>query len=173
MVLGESAGSIAAPLYAGLVADRLPDARITVVADGSGSYPDDPVLNEILAAWGAGDVVPAWFDPAGLERPGPVRPDPDATTPTSCSPATTSPTDENQASWYPYLGIPVGDLLARMEANEEQIEAAGVDVHSYVVPGEEHTVLGDASFYDEAVAGQPLVDWMTKLIAGEPVDDVR
>ncbi len=57
VVLGESAGSIAAPLYAALVADRLPEADITVVADGSGSYPDDPALNEIFAAWGAGDVV--------------------------------------------------------------------------------------------------------------------
>ena len=33
VVVGESAGSIAAPLYAGLVSDRLPDARITVLAD--------------------------------------------------------------------------------------------------------------------------------------------
>ena len=52
VVLGESAGSIAAPLYAGLVADRLPDAHITVVADGSGSYPDDPVLNENVRGLG-------------------------------------------------------------------------------------------------------------------------
>ena len=81
--------------------------------------------------------------------------------------------DENQASWYPYLGIPAGDLPSRMETNEEQIEAAGVDLHSYVAPGDEHTVLGDAEVYDEEVAGQPLVDWMTRLIAGEPVDDVR
>ena len=172
VVLGESAGSIAAPLYAGLVADRLPDAHITVVADGSGSYPDDPALNEIFAAWGAGDVVPAWFDPAGLSAPGLVvqsgHHDPDIVFARH-----DFAEDENQASWYPYLGIPVGDLPARMEANEEQIEAAGVDMHSYVAPGEEHTVLGDAEVYDEEVAGQPLVDWMTKLIAGEPVDDVR
>src|SRR5215204_1528751 len=39
VVVGESAGSVAAPLYAGLVSDRLPDARITVLAHGSGSYP--------------------------------------------------------------------------------------------------------------------------------------
>jgi hypothetical protein len=34
VVIGESAGSVAAPLYAGLAADRLPKARITVLADG-------------------------------------------------------------------------------------------------------------------------------------------
>ena len=50
VVVGESAGSIAAPLYAGLVSDRLPDARITALADGSGSYPDDPAVNDLIAA---------------------------------------------------------------------------------------------------------------------------
>ena len=45
---GESAGSIPSPLYAGLVADRLPDAAITVLADGSGAYPDNPASTAAL-----------------------------------------------------------------------------------------------------------------------------
>ena len=45
VVIGESAGSVASPLYAGLVSDRLADARITVVAHGAGSYPDAPRLH--------------------------------------------------------------------------------------------------------------------------------
>src|SRR4029453_18003811 len=51
VVMGESAGSVAAPLYAGLVSDRLPRARITVLADGAGSYPDVRRLSSIIAAW--------------------------------------------------------------------------------------------------------------------------
>ena len=42
VVAGESAGAAPAPLYAGLAADRLPDASVTVLADGAGSYPDQP-----------------------------------------------------------------------------------------------------------------------------------
>jgi hypothetical protein len=60
VVVGESAGSLAAPLYAGLVSDRFPAARTTVLADGSGSYPDTPRVNEIIAAWGLGTKVPTW-----------------------------------------------------------------------------------------------------------------
>jgi Pectinacetylesterase len=60
VVAGESAGSIAAPLYGGLVADRLPAARVTVLADGSGTYPDTPRFNKILAAWGIAHVAPSW-----------------------------------------------------------------------------------------------------------------
>ncbi len=40
VVVGASAGSIAAPLYAGSISDLLPDAQITVLADSSGAYPD-------------------------------------------------------------------------------------------------------------------------------------
>jgi hypothetical protein len=64
-VSGESAGSVAAPLYAGLASDRLPNARITVLADGSGSYPDVPRWNNIIAAWGAGNALPDWAKSAG------------------------------------------------------------------------------------------------------------
>ena len=53
VVAGESAGAIATPVYAGLVSDLLPDAQITVYADGSGAYPDDPALNAgIGGLWG-------------------------------------------------------------------------------------------------------------------------
>ena len=65
VVVGESAGSIAAPLYAGLLSDRLPDARITVLADGSGSYPNVPRIHEIIADWGFGTSLPPWFASAG------------------------------------------------------------------------------------------------------------
>ncbi len=42
VVVGESAGSVASPIYGGLVADALPNAAVTVLGDGSGGYPDSP-----------------------------------------------------------------------------------------------------------------------------------
>jgi Pectinacetylesterase len=177
VVMGESAGSVAAPLYAGLVSDRLPDARITVLADGSGSYPDVRRVHEIFAAWGFGNVIPAWPQNAGL-------------TPEDWSPTaffTQSERhdpkivfarhdyayDKNQVSWYPFLGIPGKNPLSLMDGNEARIESAGVNLLSYTAPGDEHTVLDDETFYTEEVNGQPLVDWVTRLIEGKPVDDVH
>jgi len=49
VVLGESAGALAAPVYAGLMSDRLLTAQITVLADGSGSYPDAVPFNNLIA----------------------------------------------------------------------------------------------------------------------------
>jgi hypothetical protein len=177
VVVGESAGSIAAPLYAGLVSDRLPDARITVLADGSGSYPDTPPFNETLAGWGFPNAAPRWPENAGLtaaewSAPGLFiqsgRHDPDIVFARH-----DYAYDENQQSWYPLIDSPAADLLSLIDANETKIEAAGIDLHSYVAPGDAHTVLSDGPFYAEEVNGQKLVDWVTGLINGEPVDDVH
>jgi hypothetical protein len=177
VVLGESAGSIAAPLYAGLVSDRLPDARITVLADGSGSYPDVPRINEIIAAWGFSTIIPPWFGgasatPEHWSLPGLFiqsgRHEPEIVFARH-----DYAYDDQQRRWYPVAGIPAKDLLSLIDSNEVQIEAAGVNVVSYIAPGDEHTTLSDGTFYTEEVNGQPLVDWVTRLVAGEPVDDVR
>jgi hypothetical protein len=71
------------------------------------------------------------------------------------------------------LGIPAEDLPALFDANESQIERAGVKLLTYVGPGEKHNVLSDGPFYTETANGEKLVDWVSRLIEGKPVDDVR
>ena len=68
VVVGKSDGSVAAPVYGGLVADLLPDAQVTVFGGQSGHIPDDPDLNaEILGElWGAYDNMPDWEVNEGL-----------------------------------------------------------------------------------------------------------
>jgi hypothetical protein len=170
VVVGESAGSVAAPFYAGLVSDRLPHARITVLADGSGSYPDLPRFNEIIAAWRPPEKAaltaddwsfPGLFIQSGRHDPKIVFARHDYAY------------DEGQAVWYPIAGVPTKDLLSRIDANETEIEGAGVNLLSYIAPGDEHTVLSDGTFYTEQVNGQPFLDWLTRLVAGEPVEDVH
>ncbi len=177
VVVGESAGSLAAPLYAGLMSDRFPDARITVLADGSGSFPDVRRANEIISAWGFGNTIPPWPEDAGPTAeqwsfPGLFvqsgRHDPEIVFARH-----DYAYDQKQQGWYSIAGIPATDLLSLIDANETQIESAGVNLLSYVAPGDEHTALSDGTFYTEEVNGQPLVDWVTRLVEGEPVADVH
>jgi Pectinacetylesterase len=177
VVVGESAGSVASPLYAGLVSDRLPDARITVLAHGSGSYADLPAFNRLIAAWGFGNVAPPWLENANVSGehwsfPGLFiqsgRHDSDLV-----FARIDYAYDSTQESWFAHLGIAARDLRSRIKANETQIEGAGVNVHSYVAPGKEHVVFDDGPFYTETVDGEKLVDWVSRLIEGEPVDDVH
>jgi Pectinacetylesterase len=176
-VIGESAGSVAAPLYAGLASDRLPKARITVLADGSGSYPDVPRVNNIIAAWGAGNALPDWaksdgrggkrwsfpgfFIQSGRHNPKIVFARHDHAY------------DEVQELFNSLAGIPAKDLPSLIDRNETQIENAGVNLLSYTAPGNAHTVVSDEPFYTEQVNGQRFVDWVTRLIERKPVADVH
>lgn len=177
-VTGESAGSVPTPLYAGLAHDLLPDARITVLADGSGAYPDIPGINELIGgAWGTMNAIPDWPENA------------DVTAATWSFPGlfikagTHDPAitfarhdyafDETQTFFAGLAGIPADNLVSLIDQNETQVEAGGVPLFSYITVGSSHTVLGSPKFYTETVNGTPFVDWVTALVAGDPVDDVH
>jgi hypothetical protein len=166
---------VAAPVYGGLVADRLPEARVTVIADSSGSYTDVAELNaRMAAAWHTEEAInaltagtttrwslPGLFTLAGQHHPRVVFAWHDYAY------------DGQQAAWFPRVGLPTGDLLEHIDANESQVEASGINVHSYIAPGDHHVALNDDRFYTETVNGQALVDWVARLVAGEPVPDVH
>ena len=176
VVTGESAGSVPTPLYAGLAADLLPDARITVLADGSGAYPDIPGINAVIGGnWGTMNAVPDWPENAGMTPemwsfPGLFiqawKHAPDITFARH-----DYAFDETQAFFSGLVGIPADDLVSLIDKNETQIEAAGVDLFSYISPGDSHTVLGRPEFYTDTQNDLAFVDWVTALVAGEPVAD--
>jgi Pectinacetylesterase len=178
VVVGKTSGSVAAPVYGGLVADLLPDAQVTVFGAQSGAFPDDPDFNaEILGElWGAYDNMPDWevnegltardwgiprfWTQAGLHDPDIVMARFDYAF------------DPNAAAALESLGVD-SSTLALIDANEAAIEAAGVVQHSYTAPGREHGILDLDRFYEIEVNGVRLVDWVNALIAGEPLDDVH
>ena len=144
--------------------DRRPAVRRPRVGSASGCQdhgargrirlvPDAPRINEILTAWGFSSIEPPWLTSAGppaerLSLPGLFiesgRHDPEIVFARH-----DYAYDEQQESWYPITGIPAPDLLSLIDANETQIEAAGVNLYSYVAPGDEHTALSDGPFYTE------------------------
>ena len=178
VVAGESAGGVPAPLYAGLTSDALPEARITVLADGSGAYPDVPAVNALIGGlWGTENAIPDWpvndgltaadwsfpglFVQAGRHAPDIVFARHDYAY------------DRTQALFAALAGVGANDLLELIDGNEVQIEAGGVDVLSYISPGDDHTVLSEDDFFTSTVDGVPLVDWVRDLIGGGEVTDVR
>jgi hypothetical protein len=178
LVTGVSAGSVPTPLYAAQLADRLPDARVVTLGDGSGSYPDDPVINAFLGTlWGSMEAVPDWPETADLT----VR---DWSVPGlyvyggQHAPEVTFARfdfayDEAQAFYGALVGVPADDLVTLMDEIEADIEAQGVPVASYTAPGSEHTLLWRDLVYELEVDGVRLIDWIADVVAGEPVEDVR
>lgn len=178
VVAGESGGSVPSPLYAGIVADRYPDARITVLADGSGAYPDIPAINSVIGTyWGTLDAVPDWPENEGMtvERwsfPG-LFIQAGAHADNIVFARHDYAFDRTQVFFAGLAGIPADDLVSLIDANEQQIETAGVTLWSYISPGDDHTVLHRDAFYTQTVEGVRLVDWVTALVAGDTVADVH
>ena len=178
VVTGESAGSVPTPLYAGLAGDLLPAARITVLGDGSGAYPDSDGLNAgIGALWGTPNAIPAWPENEGLTAgdwsfPG-LYVQAAAHAPDIFFARHDYAYDKTQVQFALLAGIPGEDLMDLIDQNEVQIEASGVDLFSFITPGDRHTVLHKANFYSEEVNGVMLVDWVVALLSGEPLGDVH
>ncbi len=177
VVVGKT--SISAPVYGGLAADLLPDARVTVLGSEFGHIPDDPDLNARFLGelWGAYATMPDWEVNQGLTARdwGPPRfwiqagaHDPDIVLARF-----DFAYDSQAAEGAALLGLDPSQLLSVIDANEAAIEETGVVLHSYTAPGDGHRILEWPRFYELEVNGEKLVDWVTRLIEGEPVDDVH
>jgi hypothetical protein len=182
VVVGKTAGSIAAPIYGGLVADLLPDTQVTVFGAQSGAFPDDPALNAAILGelWGAFDHIPDWEVNEGLKTRdwGPRRfwiqaglHDPEIVM--ARFDYAFDPHAVEALKYFSVSGVDPSNPLAVIDANEAAIEAAGVVLHSYTAPGQGHGILEFEMFYDMEVNRVKLVDWIAALIDGEPLDDVH
>ena len=148
-------------------------ARITVLADGSGAYPDVSGINGLIGGlWGTMNALPAWpenqgqtaetwsfpglFIQAGTHAPQIVFARHDFAY------------DRTQAFFSSLAGIAADDLVQLIDKNEAQIEASGVNLLSYISPGPDHTILSKPDLYTHEVNGVRLIDWITRLIDGDP-----
>jgi hypothetical protein len=178
VVAGSSGGSVPTPLYAGLVADDFPDARIVSIADSSGAFPDDPVLNVVVGSlWNTLASVPDWPETRDVELgdwsiPGLFR-YAGLHAPQITFARFDYAHDAVQSFYTELVGIAADDMETLIDGNAAAIEAAGVPVASYVAPGEAHTILGAPEFYTLTVGDVPFIDWLTRLVAGETPPDVH
>jgi Pectinacetylesterase len=179
VVIGKTVGSIAAPVYGGVASDLLPDARVTVFGGQSGHIPDDPELNAEFFGklWGAYGTMPDWEVNEGLTArdwgPLPFWIQAGLHNPDIVMARFDWAYDPNAAESAESIGVDPSKLLEVLDANEAAIEDAGVVVHSYTAPGEGHGIFEWPAFYEMEVNGVTLVDWVTRLITGDPVDDVH
>ncbi len=149
-----------------------------MLADGSGAYPDVPAINAVIgAAWGTENAIPPWPENEGLTAetwsfPGLFiqanKHDPDI-----IFGRHDYAYDMVQQFFAGLAGIAADDLVTLIDKNETQIEAGGVDLRSFISPGDSHTVLSKPDFYTETVNGVPLVEWVSDLVRRTPQPDAH
>jgi hypothetical protein len=178
VVTGESAGSIPTPLYAGMASDLFPDASIKVLADGSGAYPDVPVINATIGTqWGTMNAVPPWPENAGVtpetwSLPG-LFVHAHQHAPQVVFARHDYAFDKTQEFFAGLAGIPANELVTLIDQNEQEIEASGMELFSYISPGDSHTIIGGPNFYTQVVNGVSLRQWVADLVDGTPIQDVH
>ena len=168
IVAGASAGSFPTPIYAGMIADKLPRAAVKVLADGSGAIPD--AMGLVASQWKLFDALPRW-------------PEVQAAQPAQLTPswvfeitAHHNPSivfarhdyafDATLARYAELAGVPPEDLVALMDANEKKVEAAGTQVATWVAPGDSHTILSSSGLYAEELNGERFATWLGDFVNG-------
>ncbi len=142
-VAGSSAGAAPAPLFAGLVADALPQASVSALGDAAGGYPSSPDFNlSVDRAWGSLGSKPDWPAAAGLGAADWGIPDlytlAGLQHPELRLARLDSAHDPVQLYYADLAGIGGEELLAVLDATEAAIEASGVDLSVFVAPGTGH-----------------------------------
>jgi hypothetical protein len=179
VVTGESAGSVPTALFGALVADRLPNASVVTFGDSSGAYPDiDPINALIGDVWGFPAGVPDWPELDGLTVEQWSFPEQmiyaGHHAPRVRFGRLDHAFDQVQAQFAALAGIPADQLVTLIDGTEQQIEDGGVQLASYVAPGNLHTISSSDDFYTTEVEGVRLVDWLTALIDDpDPPPDVH
>lgn len=176
-VSGSSAGSIASPYYAMLIAEQYPDARIAQLGDASGGYRlnDQEVLPyDQWNTLGRLRLLPE-FESIGTREFSFER--------LYITAAKRHPkvmfaeydTAEDEAQvFFLSIGNPKPDsLLSLIEANQADIRAEVSNFRSYIAGGELHTILIKPEFYGYQVDGTSVRDWVAALANGEVVSDVK
>lgn len=171
---GGSAGAIASPYYAGVVADHYPQAEIVQYGGGAGGYRAGAVSG-LLETWGTFTNMPDWPELAAFDRATFTTEDfyrvTAARHPDMRMSQFNNVDDEVQQMFLGLMGVtdPVRGL---MQANLDELSADIPQFRSFSAAGKDHTLLRYDRLYTTTTAGVRAVDWIRDLAEGRDVADV-
>lgn len=171
---GGSAGAIASPYYAGVLADHFPQAQVIQYGGGAGGYRAEAVSG-LLEIWGAFNQIPDWPELATLDKSTATTEDfyriTAARHPKMRMSQFNNVDDSVQQQFLALMGV--GDpARGLMHANLADLAGAIPGFHSYSAPGTDHTLLRYDRLYTTEVGGVRAVDWVRDLAEGVEVATV-
>ena len=164
-VTGASAGSIASPVYACVIADHYPDARVAHLGDCSGAYRGKG-LEQLLTHWG----VPATLSSAGLTPRSwtmvdilveAARKHPNLT-----FSQYNAAFDATQQFFLSQTGENPDSVLSNIQTNNVLIINQVPNYTAYVDTGSHHVVLTRPQLYTTRGGGLPFIEWLAELEKG-------
>jgi len=174
-VTGLSAGAMPSPLYAGIIAEKYPQAHVIQIGDSGGAYRHE-AINSTLVGWGFLNVVSkiGWLsdiDPKSIDFESLYI---GAGKQSNLQLAQVNYLDDSvQAVYLKLLGAAEPDVHKRLRENLQEILSLVPSFRYYNMPGSDHTVLGSDQFYTISVNGIQLSDWATALIKGQNIRSIE
>ena len=179
-VSGISAGGIAVPFYANLLARAYPNARVVGLGDGAGGFSSrldglhlDPEDNP--GRWGLPYEVrrhPGWEDfpeQSGIQDLHILG---TRDIPNLHLYQVDHANDANQLWRFRQVGYPAADLPDILRSHRSGIQAKVPAFRVFILGGYEHGILTRNEFYRVSVGNIALRDWTAAIAAGEKVPDV-
>jgi hypothetical protein len=171
---GGSAGAIASPFYAGVVADHYPQAEIVQYGGGAGGYRAG-AMSGLLDTWGTFANMPDWPELADFDRASFTTKDFYRVTarrhPDMRMSQFNNVDDKVQQLFLGLMGVrdPVRGLMA---ANISELSAEIPNFRAYSAAGKNHTLLRYDRLYTIETGGVRAVDWVRSLAEGKDVATV-
>lgn len=174
-VSGSSAGAIASPFFAGVLADHYPQADTVHFAGGSGIYRLG-VPTQLWRLWGVFDQLPPVYADRGQSAANTALRDlyrmANEAAPGIAFHQFDHAYDAVQKQGQERLGGPV-DTLEALNANRERLHEALPHFAGYTAPGRFHTVLRFEELYRQSTDGVSAVDWVRSIAEGQAVENVH
>ena len=173
-VAGGSAGAIASPFYAGRIAEKYKDARITQLGDSAGGL-RSPLIPSLLNNWGTTDIVRRFphYSVQGdltLEKFYVLEGDQQ---PSVVFSQFNNSQDAVQIAGLRQIGLAEVLLAQLLEQTYSDIRKGIPGFRSFTAPGTLHVMLNRREFYELEVGGVRLRDWVADLASGRTVNSVN
>lgn len=174
-IFGASAGAVASPYYACLVAEHYPKARVVQLGESAGGY-RTPAVASIAALWGVPELLRqnrAYrdVDSAALTLEYIYTHAARSTSRVRFA-QVNSVEDATQIRFLALTGMRDVPLRTLLASNLADIRKEDPTFRSFTAPGAKHILMGTSEFYDLRVDGIALRDWVARLIEGREVKNV-
>ncbi|MCM4161503.1 hypothetical protein FHG64_06625 [Antarcticibacterium flavum] len=173
-VAGSSAGALATPFYASLLAQQYPEARVVGLSDDAGSFGREASAGSDPTKWGVPEVLqkhPGWEEfegNAGIDQLFLFA----ARSAPNLELYQVDHAHDAVQKYYLELTGTGEDVQKLIQTNRETIRSQQPQFRSYTAGGFQHTILTRDHFYKYQEDGNRLSDWVASIAAGEQVKSV-
>jgi hypothetical protein len=174
-VAGSSAGALGTPLYASLLAQHYPMARVVGLGDDGGSWGITATGGVNPGHWGIPEVLHrhrGWEDSQASLRIEQLYITAAESAPNLKLYQFDHAHDARQRFYLELADAEDPDVLRHIRANRRTIRDKVPEFRSFIVGGFLHTVLNGDRFYHYQSSGYCLRDWVAAIVAGESVASV-